>query len=241
MCKLQKQTVAECQYNAAGWAHRKRCGIGERCNWQHCCSSCQQTTYNHKQILTCLLWASKPQTGWQTTYVTSLTHMDALVRAVPYAHSSRAVYGAHTITSTESKENGVGRGERDWVGGSGRKRWRKRQRESRSEWHMAFRLKKDEQHETKTRIWISKIREKKEEGGKQGKAWGENVGFLRSENGGGDALAHFHTQIFPTQIWMWGSQWKRGWEDLLKNEAEMDSKGGWESFGWTENCWSVSE
>ena len=44
------------------------------------------------------------------------------------------------------------------MGGSGRKRWRKRQRESRSEWHMAFRLKKEEQHKTKTRIWISQIR-----------------------------------------------------------------------------------
>lgn len=37
----------------------------------------------------------------------------------------------------------------------GEKDGRKRQRESRSEWHMAFSLKKDEQHETKTRIWIS--------------------------------------------------------------------------------------
>lgn len=68
---------------------------------------------------------------------------------------THAICSAHTITSTERRENGVGRGERDWVGGSGRKRWRKRQRESRSEWHMAFSLKKDEQHETKTRIWIS--------------------------------------------------------------------------------------
>lgn len=41
------------------------------------------------------------------------------------------------------------------MGGGRRKRWRKRQRESRSEWHMAFRLKKDEHHETKTRIYIS--------------------------------------------------------------------------------------
>ena len=68
---------------------------------------------------------------------------------------------AHTITSIERRENWVGRGERDWVGGSGRKRWRKRQRESRSEWHMAFSLKKDEQRETKTRIWISKIRKRR--------------------------------------------------------------------------------
>lgn len=47
------------------------------------------------------------------------------------------------------------------MGGSGRKRWRKRQRESRSEWHMAFSLKKDEQHQSKTRIWISSIRERR--------------------------------------------------------------------------------
>lgn len=59
---------------------------------------------------------------------------------------------------------------------------------------MAFRLKKDEQHETNTRIWFSKIREKKEGG--QGKALGENVGFLCSENGGGDAHAHFHAHRF---------------------------------------------
>lgn len=50
------------------------------------------------------------------------------------------------------------------MGGSRRKRWRKRQRESRSEWHMAFSLKKDEHHETKTRIYISWIRKRRGRG-----------------------------------------------------------------------------
>lgn len=45
------------------------------------------------------------------------------------------------------------------MGGSRRNKWRKRQRESRSEWHMAFSLKKDEQHENQNLYWLDKEEE----------------------------------------------------------------------------------
>lgn len=64
------------------------------------------------------------------------------------------------------------------MGGSRRKRWRKRQRESRSEWHMAFSLKKDEQHKTTSRICINQRK-----GGGSGRAGEEDVGLVRAENG----------------------------------------------------------
>lgn len=107
-----------------------------------------------------IVCGSMPQTGWQTTYVASRTHKHIKASSCIHKHT-HAICGAHTITSSGRRENGVGRGERDWVGGGGRKRWRKRQRESRSERHMAFSLKKDEQRETKTRIWISLIRKRR--------------------------------------------------------------------------------
>lgn len=99
---------------------------------------------------------SRPQTGWQGTRCHPNTQKTPRTYTKSHTHThARAVSSLHTTTSTETRENVVGRGERDCVGGSRRKRWRKRQRESRSEWHMAFSLKKDEQHKTKRRICIN--------------------------------------------------------------------------------------
>lgn len=109
------------------------------------------------QISTWSVAGSHRQGGRAHTLTSQHTHAHAKKNNQTFMYTQTHMQSAVHILSHQlnRRENGVGRGERDWVGGSGRKRWRKRQRESGSEWHMAFSLKKDEQHETKTRIWIS--------------------------------------------------------------------------------------